>query len=75
MTTTTPVFLQQNDEESSAKRKDGSEERMIFSENVQAAYNDTSLDENGQESAISVVSKVRSSMPSCMSHWIHDGKL
>eukprot|EP00979_Chaetoceros_neogracilis_P006713 scaffold1372_cov289-Chaetoceros_neogracile.AAC.17 len=57
MTTTTPVFLQQNDEESSAKRKDGSEERLIFSENVQAAYNDTSLDENGQESAISVVSK------------------
>ena len=42
--------------------KDGSEERLIFSANAQAASNDTSLDENGQESDISVVSKVRSSM-------------
>jgi hypothetical protein len=49
-----------------AKRKDGSEERLIFSANSQAASTDTSL-ENGQESAISVVSKVRS--------MVHDGKL
>jgi len=52
----TTVFLHH---EESAKRKDGSEERLTFSPNVQAASNDTSL-ENGQEaSAISVVSKVR----------------
>eukprot|EP00979_Chaetoceros_neogracilis_P001237 scaffold224_cov276-Chaetoceros_neogracile.AAC.12 len=43
------------------KRKDGSEERLIFSANAQAASNDTSLDENGQESAISVVSKNKKS--------------
>jgi hypothetical protein len=48
------------------KRKDGSEERLIFSANAQAASNDTSLDENGQESAISVVSKIRSSMHPCV---------